>query len=122
MGYNKRQIGTKYEKRAGEYLEKKGYQVLEYNFRCRMGEIDIIARNGEYLVFCEVKYRSNTNKGHPEEAVDIRKQKVISKCALYYLTKNGLYHTACRFDVVCIEKENITLYQNAFDYVGGSIR
>ena len=58
MGYNTRKIGTEYERKAGAYLEAKGYVIQEYNFRCRMGEIDIIARDGKCLVFCEVKYRS----------------------------------------------------------------
>ena len=85
MAENKRKIGEKYERRAGAYLEEKGYEILEYNFRCRSGEIDIIARDGEYLVFCEVKYRAGNGKGHPAEAVGFRKQSVISKCALYYM-------------------------------------
>ena len=52
MKKNRREIGTEYEKKAGAYLEGQGYEVLEYNYRCRMGEIDIIARDVEYLVFC----------------------------------------------------------------------
>ena len=70
MGYNTRKIGTEYERKAGAYLEAKGYVIQEYNFRCRMGEIDIIARDGKCLVFCEVKYRSGPGSGHPAEAVD----------------------------------------------------
>ena len=54
---NRRRTGTKYEKIAGEFLEKQGYRILEYNFRCRYAEIDIVAKDGEYLVFCEVKFR-----------------------------------------------------------------
>ena len=53
--YNKRRVGAEYEKLAGEYLKSCGYEILEYNFRCRAGEVDIIARDREYLVFCEVK-------------------------------------------------------------------
>ena len=52
---NRRRTGTKYEKIAGEFLEKQGYRILEYNFRCRYAEIDIVAKDGEYLVFCEVE-------------------------------------------------------------------
>ena len=66
------------------------------------GEIDIIARDGEYLVFCEVKYRTDRRKGMPSEAVHIRKQQVISRCALYYMTVNGVWGCPCRFDVVGI--------------------
>ena len=83
-----------------------------------MGEIDVIARDGEYLVFCEVKYRSDSGSGHPAEAVDYRKQRVISKCALYYIMRHGLQDISCRFDVVSIEGNVITLYKNAFDYMG----
>jgi putative endonuclease len=118
MKYNKRRIGTTYEKIAGAYLETKGYQILEYNFRCRRGEIDIIARDGECLVFCEVKYRVDTATGYAAEAVDRRKQKRISDCALFYLMIHEISDTPCRFDVVCIENEEITLYQHAFEYQG----
>lgn len=122
---NNRYTGTIYEQKAGAYLEGLGYRILEYNYRCRQGEIDIIAMDGEYLVFCEVKYRSDRSKGMPEEAVDIRKQRVISKCALYYMTVHGLFHVPCRFDVIGIlgtreEGEpsalQMQLYRNAFDY------
>ena len=118
MEKNKRAIGTTYEKIAGAYLEAKGYQILEYNYRYRRGEIDIIAQDEEYLVFCEVKYRSGKKSGHPAEAVDHKKQRSISQCALYYLTVHGMTDRPCRFDVISIEGEQITLYQNAFDYAG----
>lgn len=113
---NTRRTGAVYERKAGAYLEKYGYKILEYNYRCRQGEVDIVARDGEYLVFCEVKYRSGAGSGYPEEAVDFRKQKKISKCALYYLTVHGLVDVPVRFDVVSIEGEQFRLYQNAFDY------
>lgn len=118
MAYNKRSVGTMYEQKAGAYLEEHGYEIIEYNFRCRLGEIDIIARDGEYLVFCEVKYRSHPGSGHPAEAVDERKQRKISKCALFYLTRYTTGDVPCRFDVIGIEGEKITLFQNAFDYIG----
>lgn len=114
---NQRAIGAAYEKQAGEYLTGKGYEIVEYNFHCRMGEIDIIARDGEYLVFCEVKYRSQKGTGHPLEAVDARKQRAISKCAAYYLTTRNLWELPSRFDVVGVDGEGITLVKNAFDAV-----
>lgn len=61
-------MGTAYEKLAGAYLEQQGYEILEYNYRCRMGEIDIVARQGGYLVFVEVKYRADNTAGNPLEA------------------------------------------------------
>ena len=114
---NYRKLGNQYEKIAGEYLVCHGYEILEYNFRCRMGEIDIIAKDGEWIVFCEVKYRETDNSGHALEAVGVYKQKVLSKCAAYYLMQKRKTDALCRFDVVGIQGEDITLIQNAFDYV-----
>lgn len=78
MRKNHRQVGADYEQAAGYYLEQFGYIVLEYNYRCRAGEIDLIAKDGDCLVFCEVKYRADSGKGNPLEAVNIRKQRIIS--------------------------------------------
>lgn len=114
---NNRETGSRYEKMAGKYLEQNGYEIIEYNYRCKTGEIDIIARDGDYLVFCEVKYRSDARKGHPSEAVNLAKQRTISKSALYYITVNGLEDMPCRFDVVGIEDDMVVLYRDAFDYV-----
>ena len=114
---NQRAIGTEYERKAAIYLESKGYRILEFNFSCKKGEIDLIARDGDYLVFVEVKYRENENKGNPLEAVDFRKQRIISRCAFYYINKNDLTHMPVRFDVVGILGKEIQLIQNAFDYV-----
>ncbi len=114
---NQREVGTSYEQKAGVFLTKKGYQVLEYNYRCRIGEIDIIAKDGAYLVFVEVKYRKNAKKGYPIEAVGLRKQQKISMVASYYCMQKGMWDTVpCRFDVVAILGEEITLLQNAFEY------
>jgi len=118
MTYNKRKIGADKEKLAGAYLEKNGYEIIEYNFRCRQGEIDIIAKDGEYLVFCEVKYRSGMSKGTPFEAVDYKKQRIISRCALFYVTKQRLEDVPCRFDVVSVTDKEIQVLKNAFDYAG----
>lgn len=115
---NKRSIGANYEQIAGEYLKTKGYEIIQYNFYSKSGEIDIVANHGGYLVFVEVKYRESNKNGHPLEAVSITKQKAISKCAAYYLKKNKISDIPVRFDVVGILGEQITLIQNAFDYVG----
>ena len=114
---NKRIVGTAYEKLAGAYLQQQGYEILEYNFRCRTGELDIIAKDGRYLVFVEVKYRSSRQKGNPLEAVHRKKQQIISKTASYYCLKHGYReNTPCRFDVVGICGEEYTLVKNAFEY------
>lgn len=112
---NKRQVGTVYESRAAEYLRGLGYQLMERNFRCRMGEIDIIAREGEVLCFIEVKYRAGAGRGTPLEAVNRRKQQKIISVARYYLMSHNMaMDTECRFDVVAVEGEHMTLLQNAF--------
>lgn len=117
MVQNKREIGANYEKIAGEYLKKQGYQIVEYNFYSRFGEIDIIAKHQGYLVFVEVKYRENDKSGHPFEAVSVSKQRTISKCAFYYLQRYGLQDVPVRFDVVGILGDEIQVIQNAFDFV-----
>ena len=117
---NKRQTGAYYEQAAGRYLEQLGYEILEYNYRCRSGEIDIIAKDGAYVVFCEVKYRADSRKGDPLEAVDARKQNVIFRCAMYYLAEHHLNDVPCRFDVTGIQGQDgsedakVTYIKNAF--------
>ncbi|MCI8991481.1 MAG: YraN family protein [Eubacterium sp.] len=116
---NNRRTGREKERLAAQFLERKGYVIIQKNFRCRSGEIDIIAREGKYLVFAEVKYRGGSKCGYPEEAVDYRKQKQISKVALYYLKrKRYRLEQPCRFDVVAIVPHEIRLYRNAFEFRG----
>lgn len=111
---NRRKTGACYEQKAADYLAKSGYRILEMNYRCRIGEIDIVARDGEYVVFCEVKYRSGSRSGNPLEAVDLRKQRVIFRCGEFYLTEHHLMDVPCRFDVIGIEGERITHIKDAF--------
>ena len=112
---NKRQVGTQYESMAVQYLTEAGYHILERNFRCRTGEIDIIAKDGAYLVFVEVKYRASAACGSALEAVDYRKQQSILRVAQDYMVSHGYgTQTNCRFDVVAIQGTEITLIQNAF--------
>lgn len=113
---NKREVGARYEKLAAEYLTGKGFRILEQNFRCRQGEIDLVAREGRTLVFVEVKYRTDTLCGEPEAAVDLRKQSKIYQVAEFYLLRHGLSaETLCRFDVVAVDGSGaIRHYRNAF--------
>lgn len=113
---NKRTIGKKKEELAEQYLKSQGYEILEKNFYSHAGEIDIIAKDGTYLVFVEVKYRKSLSQGYASEAVNVRKQQRIYRVAAYYLHKNGYPAdaTPCRFDVVSIQGEQITLIKNAF--------
>ena len=121
MGQNRRNIGSTYEKIAGEYLEKQGYKVLEYNVYFRAGEIDIVARDGAYLVFVEVKYRKDRTCGEALEAVTMSKRRTISNCALSYLKKHRLWDVPVRFDVVGIVGDEITLLKNAFEFCGSRV-
>lgn len=115
LSANKRQTGTSYEIKAEEYLLQNGYKILERNFRNRSGEIDIIAKDGEYFCFIEVKYRTTNDFGNPFEAVDYRKQNQIRKVANYYFMKNKLSEwTPCRFDVIGFVGEEMMHIENAF--------
>lgn len=115
---NKRRIGYEKEKEAAKYLESRGVEILQLNYRNRSGEIDIVARHNEYLVFVEVKYRQNADKGSPLEAVDIRKQKQICKVANHYRMTHGIGEfSPVRYDVIGIEQDKITWIPNAFSHV-----
>ncbi len=118
MKENNRKKGARKEMEAAAWLEGKGLQILERNYRCRKGEIDLIAREGGTYVFLEVKYRKGDGSGHPAEAVDVRKQKRVSGSALWYLAEQGALEAPCRFDVIAVagEEGRIRWFRNAFDY------
>jgi putative endonuclease len=115
------ETGKEGEKIAVAYLRKNGYHIYESNFRCSLGEIDIIAREKSELVFIEVKTRKSGKLGYPEQAVGARKQKKMSQLALWYLQKKKLTDISARFDVVAItllpEGNEIRLIKNAFDFI-----
>lgn len=114
-----REIGKQYEDMAVDYLKNHGYQILARNYQVRQGEIDIIARDDQYLVFIEVKYRKNTKSGDPAEAVSFKKQQAISNTALYYLNqKRYSTDTPVRFDVITILDQTLTHIKDAFFFVG----
>lgn len=102
---NKRETGGRGEDRAEEFLSGLGYRILERNYRSPFGELDIIARDGSYTVFVEVKYRSGGGYGAPQEAVDRRKQRHIVKSALAYIKRHRLEGSDVRFDVVAVGPE-----------------
>ena len=116
---NKRQIGTEHEVQVAGYLKQNGWQILTQNFRCRFGEIDLIAKEGETICFLEVKYRHAGQYGDPAEAVDHKKKQRISNAASYYLYSNRIpADTPCRFDIAAVTPSGIRLIRNAFDYAG----
>jgi putative endonuclease len=115
---NKRQLGSVYEELAADYLRQRGYEIIEQNYRNRQGEIDIIAKEGETLCFVEVKFRSGSDYGRAAEAVDRKKQYTIVRVAQYYLMCHGYDEwTPCRFDVVAVDDEEISLIKNAYEAV-----
>ncbi|SDO80011.1 YraN family protein [Desulforhopalus singaporensis] len=114
-------LGKNGEKRAAGFLKRNGFKLVEQNFRCRYGEIDIIAYDGPCLVFVEVKTRSSNDYGNPLSAVTARKQQQICKAAQLFLAQKNLYHCQVRFDVVAVlhqkgQPPRIDLVKNAFEY------
>lgn len=107
----KQTIGKKGEDIACKYLEENNYIIIERNFYCRQGEIDIIAKDCKTneLVFIEVKTRTNLNYGMPAEAVNEQKRSHIIKVAEYYIYKNKIRNTPIRFDVIEIFGSNFKL-------------
>ena len=95
-------IGASGEETAVKILKKNGYKIIERNYRTRQGEIDIIALDGEYTCFVEVKFRKNDDFGDPGDFIDERKREKIIKTAQYYAVKKGIYDTPMRFDAVLI--------------------
>ena len=100
MFKNKKEFGNIGEEIGSKYLEQIGYKIIERNFSCRQGEIDIIAKDKNEYVFVEVKTRSNIIYGMPRDAVNEDKQKHIYKCTKYYLHMHGLDNAYVRFDVI----------------------
>lgn len=124
---NKRKLGAKYEEMAARFLAAHGVKILEQNFRNRLGEIDLIARDGKYTVFIEVKYRTGEGAGAPEEAVNAKKMWTICRVSDYYRRIHHLSdETPIRYDVLAIlrdakeeviENTDIRWYKDAFPYI-----
>jgi putative endonuclease len=113
-------LGDLGESIATTFLKGEGFSIVECNFRCVCGELDIVARDGRSIVFVEVKCRKNMNYGPPQLAVTPFKQRQISKAALVWLSKRRLYDVEARFDVVAIllhdhDLPEIEHIRNAFD-------
>ena len=119
MSDERKKIGSIGEKLASDYLERIGYSILQLNFRCRYGEIDIIACNSEYLVFCEVKTRKGSTPLHPSLSVPKAKGKKIRELSSIYLMENEDETRQPRFDVISvimnqIHEGTIEHLENAF--------
>ena len=106
--------GASAEQRAAHLLASRGYQIVERNFRCTSGELDIVARDGEILCFIEVRSRTDGAHGHAAETVDRRKQRQVARVALHYIGLRNPHFEKSRFDVVAITGDDILLIQDAF--------
>jgi putative endonuclease len=116
-------LGDRGERAAVRYLKRKGYRILARQSLSRIGEIDIIARDGDCIVFVEVKTRSSAAAGQPVEAVTLAKQKQLTRAALAWLKRHNLLEGRARFDVISIlwsanGDPVIEHFQNAFEAIG----
>jgi putative endonuclease len=119
MAGGKRELGKRGENAAVRYIQKRGYRILERNFTCTLGEMDIIALDGRALCFIEVKTVSGKAYGPPEIAVTVHKQRKLSQVALAYLNQKHLHDIEARFDVVAVTLspggESVELIKDAFE-------
>ncbi len=119
MGSTRSEVGRKGEQLAFRYLKRRGYRIVELNYRCPLGEVDIVAREGDTIVFVEVKTRRDASYGRPREAIGFKKRSQLSKVAQYFLKVRRAEHLSARFDVMEIEIDEdgprIELLKNAFE-------
>jgi putative endonuclease len=119
MEGGRREVGKRGEDAAAQHLEKRGYKILERNFTCPLGEMDIIALDRKTLCFIEVKTLSGKAYGPPEIAVNVYKQRKLSQVALAYLNQKHLHDIEARFDVIGVTLspggERINLIKDAFE-------
>ena len=108
-----RDVGFGKEKEAARFLKDGGYEILETNYKTPFGEIDIIAKEEDCIVFVEVKYRKSSYSGTPQEAVNYKKQNKIIKSALAYMKQKSLKNNI-RFDIAAVSNENIEIIKSAF--------
>jgi len=119
MGDTRKKLGNRGEKIAAKFLRKHAYQIVERNYRSLLGEIDIVAKEDENIVFVEVKTRRSTDFGLPEEALSYDKRRRLTRLALNYLAYHKIKNVNCRFDVVSVlmdedKVKNVQLIKNAF--------
>ncbi len=108
------QIGLFYELRAARYVKKRGYRILAKRFRALDGEIDLICRDGDVIVFLEVKARPNARMGKGIEAVNADKRRRLRAAAGVYLKRSKLLDAPCRFDIIEFSRAGAVYMENAF--------
>ncbi|MFP4589297.1 MAG: YraN family protein [Candidatus Bipolaricaulota bacterium] len=101
------------ERRATEFLEGRDYHIVDQNYHCHRGEIDLIALDGDYVVFTEVRFRSSGSYSKPEESINSTKRRRIIHCAKRWIMENE-YRGPSRFDVLALDREGIRHYENVF--------
>lgn len=115
---NRRKMGREKEALAAEFMEKSGYKIISRNYWCPFSELDIVAKEGEYLCFVEVKYRSSDRYGGCEGTISMKKIRNICQCARYYMAKEKIpMDIPIRFDVILMVGDEIRLIKNSFSYV-----
>lgn len=120
MTIQRKVLGMRGEEAAARHLEKNGYRMLSRNYRCRLGEIDIVALDRDVLVFVEVRSRSSNEYGLAQESVGGRKQFKLRQLAWYYLKAEGIDGRDCRFDVIAVlfdkngRMKSLEHFENAF--------
>ncbi|MCL6634598.1 MAG: YraN family protein [Peptococcaceae bacterium] len=102
MTIQRRILGRKGEEAAARYLEKNGYRILNRNYICRLGEIDMVALDGDTIVFVEVRSRTSDEFGLAQESINGRKKTKLRQLAWHYLKAEGKTGRGCRFDVVAV--------------------
>ncbi|MBW2029149.1 MAG: YraN family protein [Deltaproteobacteria bacterium] len=119
MTKERQALGRLGEELALRRVKSLGYQCIERNYRCPLGELDLIARDRDTLVFIEIRTRRGESTSHAKESIDKRKRRTLSKVALYYMKEKDCFGTQSRFDVVVVGivggRGEIEIIQNAFD-------
>lgn len=124
MSWLGRLLGDRGERAAARYLRRRGYELLARNCRGRLGELDLVAREGQTIVFVEVKTRRSDDRGHPAESITPDKERRLTRAALSFLKAHGLLDRPARFDVVAVtwpagaRRPTIEHYRDAFEPTG----
>lgn len=114
MSAGRRALGAHGENLAAGWYVERGYTVVDRNWRCRDGELDLIVSRDRTIVFCEVKTRSSTAYGSPAEAVTPTKQARIRRLAVRWLAERGTRTHSLRFDVACVVGREVSVIESAF--------
>jgi putative endonuclease len=114
MTARRQRLGAAGERRVSRWYRRRGYEVLDHNWRCRDGELDLVLRKGDVVVFCEVKTRSSTRFGSPLEAVTPAKQRRIRHLGLQWIATHGLHSPELRFDVAAVLPGEVDVIESAF--------